>query len=381
MDDEITRVVRAAAGKGPREIKEYVKIVVPIYIGIVCVVGLLGNMFLVFASYKFTAFNTDKVSVIFIRYLGSLDLCHIVFLVFPAFIHMVHQWIFGEIGCVLFIHVERFLNAAQFNVLLLITYHRLARCVWPVRATKWTVKHAHMVADLLFKPSADNNTLNWWCFIQNLTDPLIPFILVILGNLFLWFFAIVSTQRIDKKPLLTITLIVVLLTSSFLPLLLDPSRAFFNLRPHTLVVDDVPFLLRQISIIGIPIVYTIFNKPFADFLTNTQRIDKKPLLTITLIVVLLTSSFLPLLLDPSRAFFNLRPHTLVVDDVPFLLRQISIIGIPIVYTIFNKPFADFLTKFVGQTLTHGQKKKSIRPSPSNGGPSSPRTDMTITSFS
>ena len=343
--DDVTRLLREAETerKGPKVIPDYVHVVVPIYIGIVCVVGLLGNMFLVFASYKFTAFNTDKVSVIFIRYLGSLDLCHIVFLVFPAFIHMVHQWVFGKVGCVLFMHVERFLNAAQFNVLLLITYHRLARCVWPVRANKWTVKHAHMVAvGLLVFASMeipltsivlfandriqifyDNTTidafgcrfiasegsgtssLNWWCFIQNLTDPLIPFILVILGNLFLWIFAIVSTQRIDKKPLLTITLI----------------------------------------------------------------------------MVLLTSSFLPLLLDSKRVFFNPRPHTLVVDDVPFLLRQISIIGIPIVYTIFNKPFADFLIKFVGQTLNHGTKKKSIRPTPSGGGPSSPRTDLTVTSIS
>ena len=106
---------------------------------------------------------------------------------------------------------------------------------------------------------------------QRLIDPIIPLISCVIGNFLLWGFAISRSKfRIHLRPIITVTVLTVLLIACWLPPIIR-----FKLSPvfkkHVLILDDYPFFVRMGSVLIIPVVFIAFNKPFAQFIKTSIK--------------------------------------------------------------------------------------------------------------
>ena len=101
------------------------------------ILGVCGNVFVLYATIIYNAIKLDKMSIWIIKNLAVVDLCNCVFVVVPAIavLYCEGKWVFGPAMCYAFaIYVFTFVVANAFLINLLSnSINKLMRCVYPLR--------------------------------------------------------------------------------------------------------------------------------------------------------------------------------------------------------------------------------------------------------
>ena len=95
--------------------------------------GLIGNIFVVYASSKYSTFTLDATTIIFVKHLAHSDILKILVMNLPMFVtHIAKVWIFGDVVCEVTAFVMVFSSTADLLCILAISIHRFIRCcVYP----------------------------------------------------------------------------------------------------------------------------------------------------------------------------------------------------------------------------------------------------------
>ncbi|XP_065258289.1 C-C chemokine receptor type 6-like [Emys orbicularis] len=113
------------------EVRNFTKVFLPIAYSIICVLGLVGNIFVVmtFALYKKTKSMTD----IYLFNMAIADILFVLTLPFWAVNYAAEKWIFGDFIC----KITRGIYAINFNCgMLLLAFISMDRYIAIVQATK-----------------------------------------------------------------------------------------------------------------------------------------------------------------------------------------------------------------------------------------------------
>ena len=260
--------------------------------------SLFGNIFVIYGSYQFRSFRMGRITVAFIRHISICNVSFVIVPVIPMLISKLHHsWCFGKFLCYIQIYVECCIASAHFKLIFFISLHRLLRCIKPHQTSKLTRTHATVIVTIAWVVSFSevllsaattldmdkydiltaNHCTSLLIFSSTLTtilgavqfifSLLIPFAGTIFSNSLLWIFTCSQTMRFNYKPLLTVSVMSGQIIIAWLPIItLIIMVEFSNNVKGYLTLETIAFNLHLISIVTNPMIYTIFNRPFAKFI-------------------------------------------------------------------------------------------------------------------
>ena len=96
------------------------------------IVGLIGNSLVIFASFKYGTFKMDGVTVVFVRNIAISDVVMILMYAVPIGVtHIARGWVFGKAMCKIIGHAVTIPAFASINFILIVSIHRYLRCRFP----------------------------------------------------------------------------------------------------------------------------------------------------------------------------------------------------------------------------------------------------------
>ena len=106
-----------------------------IFCFLVVILGLMGNITVLYASLRHNALKLDKVSLIFIHNLAVADILQTVIMAFPSFVtYSARSWVLGRVWCFVQAQLTLVPGVANSLLVLAITLQRLVLFTVPNRA-------------------------------------------------------------------------------------------------------------------------------------------------------------------------------------------------------------------------------------------------------
>ena len=104
------------------------------------VIGMSGNLTVIYGSIRHSALKLDQALLIFIHNLAVADIIYQVVYVFPALVTFTaRQWVLGDVWCYIEAHGTHLPGIANSLLILAITLHRLLLFSFPTRTVApWT---------------------------------------------------------------------------------------------------------------------------------------------------------------------------------------------------------------------------------------------------
>ena len=270
--------------------------------------GMIGNLFVLYASLTFTEIGMNRITVILIKHLTLSDLLCLIFLALPALsVYICGDCMFGDakVMCVYTLYTRNTLTSVNFKFVLVLSLYRLIKCYKPhlvmsiKKATvEWIAAGVYLLACLeismtyVTATETDFTRTSYGCYMNISTTTqsglstrfahfgfvlFIPFIGTITTNVLLWLLACRATQKFDLKPLLTVSVISGVLIISWLPLLVYAVRKYvIKIETDYMMSEEIAFNLMLFSMFSNPIVYTVFSKNLLQFLKRKLRVLCKP---------------------------------------------------------------------------------------------------------
>ena len=254
-------------------------------------------------SYMSVTYNADNITILFVKHLAIADLLSLVSVVLPlAVVHAARRWVLGCIGCYLLGILNSYPGLLHIHFILLISVHRLLRCVIPVRSGSFFTRNRSyglvaavwvycsvipvcvLLSQLEISFITDSCTIDTYSVrspgIGTLMATLwvlyicVPFVLVILAILFLAVNSCKLTGVVwnrNKRILYTTFLIGGLFVFSWSPHIIF---TFWRSINHNLIgssLNRIPQYCHMVSLCINPIVYTIVNRNFKRFMKEHAR--------------------------------------------------------------------------------------------------------------
>ena len=277
------------------------------------ILGVGGNVFVLYATIFHNAIKLDKMSIWVIKNLAVVDLCNCIFVVVPAIANQYSdgKWVFGSGTCYAYaINLFTFLVANGFLINVL-SINKLVRCKYPLRNVNCSSRQRISVS--LFTVMFSLSMIIWQIFAlseelfrviqEDKMTPLktcttwtsershnasiiISFILVtvydalpcltlVITTTILMIYAIKKSKRpINKRNVFVVVLVTASFLLSFLPYIIFISAYFFL---HGKLLDKLyewtwPFTF--LSSWSNPIIYLTMNRSFRDFTKNTIHVKQ-----------------------------------------------------------------------------------------------------------
>ena len=96
--------------------------------------GILGNVFVLYATICHKAMKMDKMSLWIIKSVSVIDICNCVFVLLPILItQYLGRWIFGENLCYVYFTYRFSFFVANMLFLNILSLNKLFRCLYPLR--------------------------------------------------------------------------------------------------------------------------------------------------------------------------------------------------------------------------------------------------------
>lgn len=259
-------------------------------------------------SYMNVTYNIDNITILFVKHLAIADLLSLIFVVLPlAVLHAARRWVLGCVTCYILGVVNNYPGLLHIHFILLISVHRLVRCVAPVKSGAVFKKNmAYLIVGLIWAYCAilplfimmsqleirlitDSCTLDTYDYGSSqiagietgtvmtvfwVVGICIPFVLVILCIVLL---AITSLKlsgvmwNKNKKILITTLMIGGSFIVSWSPHIVFTIWRAFDASLSSSSLNRLPQYCHMISLCVNPIIYTIVNRNFKKFMKEHAR--------------------------------------------------------------------------------------------------------------
>ena len=137
--------------------------------------GLLGNGTVLYSSVRYNAIRLDRVSLILVQNLAVADIIYTLCVILPQLItYVAGQWVLGKVYCFISAQISFIPGSANALTVLLITSYRLWLVTHPFSSTSknkarivvaitWVLASAGTVISLSYKSSSTFNPKNGKC--------------------------------------------------------------------------------------------------------------------------------------------------------------------------------------------------------------------------
>ena len=271
------------------------------------ILGICGNVFVLYATIFHNAIKLDKMSIWIIKNLAVVDLCNCFFVLVPAISNQYSEgkWFFGSGTCYVYaVNVYTFLVANAFLINVL-SINKLMRCKYPLRNVNSSKRQRILVSlctvifsfslmiwnivalsrDLFSLIENDEmtslktcttrkskGTSIIFCFILATVYDGIPCLTLVTTTTILMIYAIKKSKRpINKKNVLTVILVTATFLLSFLPYMIFIAANIFPEKIEGKLLDrfyEWTWSFTFLSSWTNPIIYLTMNKSFRDFTRN-----------------------------------------------------------------------------------------------------------------
>ena len=271
--------------------------------------NLLGNTFVIFATWKFNAIKLDKLSVWIVKLLAAVDIGNGIFILLPVTIVLFHGWVFGDTFCKVSYTYKYVFIVINIFLINFFSMNKMYRCVAPLRnrtVETRTQKRAIIIVTLtgsLLLPIysfyttfignyrvieyADAQYMCWSVYtgddscvdrvivyLLGVFLNLIPCFTLVITNTFLTVFALVKAKnKINKMNIVVVILVTVMFLLSVLPYFVYYAMAG-DMWSDVGLVRFVTFAVF-LSSFSNPIVYLLTNQRFRNFTINFIKLRSK----------------------------------------------------------------------------------------------------------
>ena len=259
-------------------------------------------------SYMNVTYNIDNITILFVKHLAIADLLSLIFVVLPlAILHGARRWVLGCVTCYLLGVVNNYPGLLHIHFILLISVHRLLRCIAPIKSGAMFRKNkAYLIVGLIWAYCAilpiftlfsqqeirlitDSCTLDTYDFgtsriagietgtimtIFWIISICLPFTLVIICIVLLAITSLKLTGVIwnkNKKILITTLLIGGSFVVSWSPHIVFTIWRTFDQSLSSSSLNRLPQYFHMVSLCVNPIIYTIVNRNFKKFMKEHAR--------------------------------------------------------------------------------------------------------------
>lgn len=261
------------------------------YMAAVILIGVIGNIFVIYATFKYTTFGLDKPTMAFIKNLAIADLGVLMLRGVPALVtHYNGRWVLGSLVCKGVGIITVLFSRANMSFTAIIGIHRMLRCTVPQKLMYFGKNHTSFVVlsmwgfaalpNIIFaisKIMPSFHEISATCFIMSHCNPTL-FIILILHAVIPLTCSICSSvvilvitirHRNGRTTNKVVHLVPLILWTAYTPML---SAQFM----HRKYDDEIPTwvynLLHHLYFISNsanPIIYCVVNKKFNVFVRKT----------------------------------------------------------------------------------------------------------------
>jgi hypothetical protein len=123
------------------------------YIIFVIVSSIIGDILILYASYKKDAFRLNKLIVIAIRYIAVFDLTSVITKALPRAVSLVADaWILENVICYAMVYFSYFSYNVGNYLIAILTSSKVLILKFPLRSATWSRKMAHLACSLALLP-------------------------------------------------------------------------------------------------------------------------------------------------------------------------------------------------------------------------------------
>ena len=278
-----------------------------IWVQLTLILGISGNVFVLYATIIHNAIKLDKMSIWIIKNLAVVDICNCIFIVVPAIANQYSEgtWVFGSDLC--YAHAINFYSFVVANVFLIniFSINKLMRCKYPLRNFNCSRRQKILVSlsTVIFSlslmiwqmvaiskiklyvlieedmmtplrtchagiPQTSNNPGIIIALIVALLYDGVPCLTLVISTATLLIYAIKKTNRpINKLNVLMVILVTTCFLVSFQPVMIHSIAHFYSSISKDRLDDlfewawSLTFLSSWIN----PIIYLTTNQSFRDF--------------------------------------------------------------------------------------------------------------------
>ena len=265
------------------------------------IVGLIGNSLVIFASLKYGTFKMDGATIVFVRNIAISDMVVILMYGVPIGItNIARTWVFGATMCKIIGYAVSIPAFASINFILIVSIHRYLRCRYPnsaitgidqkkaniIAVIVWFFSCVFIVYTLIVHGKSDFNAKLAVCsFIYGRDIPnivimslltLVPFIVITVINIVLWAYVRTYLKSHGHSTHTTTALVTTAAVTGLFWVMWSPTVVRFHLSAIK-GEDWIPAWLekmRYLYMLGAylnPVIYTLINKSFRDFLLSLLR--------------------------------------------------------------------------------------------------------------
>ena len=271
------------------------------------ILGICGNVFVLYATIFHNAIKLDKMSIWIIKNLAVVDLCNCIFIVFPVIAKHFSEgkWIFGSGLCYIHAIIQHTFIGANLALVNFISLNKLLRCKYPLRNLSPSRFQKILVTTLSLLVSSIpivwlTTGLDQGLMLLNQQDLLVPgntciadivqnktshvgtsrivasvltialvgtsCLALVITTTALLVYAIKKTNRpINKRNIFTVILVTVTFLLSFFPFLMYMAGHRFLQKFNTDSIYEWAFSFTFFSSWSNPISYLLMNKNFKEF--------------------------------------------------------------------------------------------------------------------
>ena len=287
------------------------KLILTVYTITALVIGIIGNTAVIIATLKYETFKLDKMTLIFVCNLAVADLFYITTSVLPRAVYMVvGKWVLGKYYCFYNQMFYVLPVVAKMQFVLAIAVHRYVRCCHPILADKITARQAtifcifvwiystpstitsivyYLLSDLEKPLRYINFCVNYTTkkqsesamfYIRFSVQIVLPFISIIFFNMRLLKFSLSEAAKLGKhnlRAIRTIGLISVVFILTWIPnhVVVCLMLLGQNIKGNHLARIRISFFF--VGSFCNPIIYTVVNKSFKDFILDKFVVTAKRL--------------------------------------------------------------------------------------------------------
>ena len=271
-------------------------------LGIFCFImtffGILGNGTVLYSTIRYNAIRLDRISLIFVQNLALADMLYTICVILPQLItYIAGRWVLGKVYCVVMAQVGIIPVSANTLTVLAITGYRLRVVMNPFAeastkvakagvAVTWTVAMIPTIIFTAYRSKSEFHEENGRC-LSDIYDNdaarvpvmmcvglivLLPLFAITFFNVILSYIAIKHSKRRAEERANYKALVMVCSLSGLFIVSWTPYVIFTFLKMKSPSVppalDLLAFHCIFINSFGNPILYTLTNKRFKEYVTG-----------------------------------------------------------------------------------------------------------------
>ena len=279
--------------------------------------GVCGNLLVLYATIFHNAIKLDKISTWIIKNLAVVDLCNCIFVVVPAISNQYSEgkWVFGSGLCYINAINQYTFMIANVNLITFLSINKLLRCVYPLRnlspsrLQRGSVTLAAFLIslipliwiaiglsqNLLLLTENDEEIVVRTCrayfeqtgeisaasiiglAVTGVSNGL-PNMVLTISTAVLLVYAIKKTNRpINKKNVLVVVSVTVIFLLSFFPFMLYMTAHLFPAtfeEAYLYSIFEWVWSFTFLSTWSNPVIYLVMNESFRDFVKSAACVQK-----------------------------------------------------------------------------------------------------------